>query len=153
MRPWDPDLKKIIQKEQPFILIIGLSVQRNWWFATNEGIEDYNEIITMFSNFSNIYISGNPVSENEIESTDKPKWSKVEECTDNSVEDSKFDQEFVHLDGTDISNITEDLQKLVVPCFCFYNKPLKADELEPRAKMYEVLKVIKNVGLECQVRN
>ena len=106
----------------------------------------------MFSNFNNIYIYGNPVSENEIESTDKPKWSKVEKCTDNSVEDSKFDQDFVPLNRTDISNITEDLQKLVVPCFCFYNKQLKADELEPRAEMYEVLKVIKNVGLECQVR-
>ena len=29
---------------------------------------------------------------------------------------------------------------------------MEADELEPRAEVYEVLKVIKNVGLECQVR-
>ena len=29
---------------------------------------------------------------------------------------------------------------------------MKADELEPRAAMYEVLKVIKNMGLECQVK-
>ena len=105
------------------------------------------------SNFNNIYIYGNPVSENDIESTDKPKlWSRVEECSDDSVEESKFDQEFVHLDGTNICNITEDLQKLVVPCFCFYNKPMETDKLEPRAEVYEVLKVIKNVSLECQVR-
>ena len=123
-------------------------MQENWWFASNEGEEDYKAIKTMFSNFNKIYIYRNPVSENEIESTDKPNlWSKVEECIDDSGEECKFEQEFVPLDGTDISNITEDLQKLVVPCFCFYNKPLKADELEPRAAMYEVLKVIKNVGL------
>ena len=35
---------------------------------------------------------------------------------------------------------------------CFYNKPLKADKLQPRAEYYEIVKVIKNVGLECQVR-
>ena len=110
-------------------------MQGNWWFASNEGNEDYNAIKTMFSNFNNIYIYGNPVSENEIESTDKPKlWIKVEECTDDSVEESKFDQEFVPLDGTDISNITEDLQNLVVPCYCFYNKPMEADKLYPEQK-------------------
>ena len=151
-REWDPDLKKYVEKEKPFIRIIGLSVQGNWWFPTNEGEEDYKEIDTMFSNFNFIYVYGNPLLEDEIESTDKPKWSEVDECTDNSIEDSKFEHEFVHLDGTDISNITEDLQKLVKPCYCFYNKPLKADKLQPRAEMYEVVKVIKNVGLECQVR-
>ena len=56
------------------------------------------------------------------------------------------------LDGTDISNITEDLQKLVVPCYCFYDKSMEANELEFRAEVYEVLKAIKNVGLEFQVR-
>ena len=106
----------------------------------------------MFSNFNFIYIYGNPLLEDEIESTDKPKWSKVDECTDNSIEDSKIVQEFVDLDGTDVSNIPEDLQKLVKPCYCFYNKPLKADKLQPRAEFYEIVKVIKNVGLECQVR-
>ena len=98
----DTDLKKFVRKEQNFIRIIGLSVQGNWWFATNEGEEDYKEIDTMFSNFNFIYIYGNPLLEDEIESTDKPKWSEVEECTDNSVEDSKFEQGFVPLDGTDI---------------------------------------------------
>ena len=29
---------------------------------------------------------------------------------------------------------------------------MKADALEPRAEKYEVLKLIKNVGLDCQVR-
>ena len=76
MPQWDPDFEKFVRKEQNFIRIIGLSVQGNWWFATNEGKEDYNGIITMFSNFNNIYIYGNPVSEDEIESTDKPKWSE-----------------------------------------------------------------------------
>ena len=108
-----------------------------------------------FFNFHKIYIYGNPVTENEIESTDKSiLWSDIEEWIEdaNFLEESKFEQEIVPLDGTDISNITEDLQKLVVPCYCFYNKPMEADELEPRAEKYEVLKVIKNVGLECQVR-
>ena len=56
------------------------------------------------------------------------------------------------MDGTDTSNISEHLQKLVVPCYSFYNKPMKANELEHRAEMYEVLKVIKNVSSECQVK-
>ena len=152
---WDPVLKRVLIKrtdKSNFICIIGLSVQGNWWFATNEGKKDYNAIKTMFSNFNNIYIYGNPVSENEIESTDETKWSEVDECRDDSVEESKFDKDYVPLDGTDIFNITEDLQKLDVPCYCFYNKPMKFDELESRAEKYEVLKVIKNVGLECQVR-
>ena len=41
---------------------------------------------------------------------------------------------------------------MVVPSYCFYNKPMEADKLEPRAEKYEVLKVIKNVGSECQVK-
>ena len=127
-------------------------MQGNWWFATDEREEDYKEISTMFSNFNYICIYGCPLLEDESESADNPKWSEVNECTDNSIEDSKIVQEFVDLDGTDISNITEDLQKLVNPCYFFYNKPLKADKLESRAEKYEVLKVIKNVGLECQVR-
>ena len=116
----DRNLNKFMAKKSNSICIIGLSVQGNWWFATNEGKKDYNAILTMFSNFNNIYIYGNPVSENEIESTDKPKlWSKIEECSDDSVEKRKFDQEYVPLDGTDISNITEDLLNLVVPYYFF----------------------------------
>ena len=39
-----------------------------------------------------------------------------------------------------------------VPCYCFYSKPMEADELQSRAEKYEVLKVVKNVDLECQVK-
>ena len=127
-------------------------MQGNWWFATNEGEEDYKEIYTMFSNFNYICIYGCPLLEDETESADNPKWSEVNECTDNSIEDSKIVQEFVDLDGTDVSNIPEDLQKLVKPCYCFYTKPLKQDKLETRAEFYEIVKVIKNIDLECQVR-
>ena len=35
---WHSDLRKYAHKEQPFICIVGLSVQGNWWFATNEKI-------------------------------------------------------------------------------------------------------------------
>ena len=74
---WVPDLKKCVQKGKPFIRIIGLSVQGNWWFPTNEGEEDYKEIDTMFSNFNFICVYGNPLLEDEIESADNPKWSDV----------------------------------------------------------------------------
>ena len=72
-RQWDPDLKKFVHKEQPFIRIIELSVQGNWWFATNEREEDYKEIYTMFSNFNFICVYGNPLLEDGIESADNPK--------------------------------------------------------------------------------
>ena len=127
-------------------------MQGHWWFARNEGEEEYNEIVTMFSNFNHIYIYGCPLLEDETRSADNPKWSKVNEFTKDSIEDSKIVQEFVDLGGTDVSNIPENLQKLVKPCMCYYEKPLKFDNLEPRAEYYEIVKVIKNVDLECQVR-
>ena len=60
----------------------------------------------MFSNFCNIVIYGNPVSENEIESNDKSMlWSNIEEYSDNTnlSKESKFEQEFVPMAGTDKS--------------------------------------------------
>ena len=106
----------------------------------------------MFSNFNFIGVYGYPVNEDEIESDDNPKWSDVNEIVDNNIEDSKIVQDFVGLEGTDASNIPEDLQKLAKPCYCFYTKPLKQDALEIRAEYYEIVKVIKNRGCECQVR-
>ena len=149
---WHKDLKKYAHKEQPYICIVGLSVQGNWWFATNEREEDFKEIRTMFSNFSFIGVYGYPLLDDGIDSADYPKWSDVNEIADNNIEDSKIDHKFVGLEGTDASNIPEDLQKLVKPCYCYYTKPLEQDDLEPRGEYYEIVKVVKNKGCECQVR-
>ena len=129
--------------------------QKNWWLVSNEGEEDFKKIKSMFSHVLSVYVYGNPVTENEIESTENSsKWSTIPEWIENTnlEEESKFEEEFVPLDGTDILNIPENLKKLKVPCYCFYNKPMEADELQSRAEKYEVLKVVKNVDLECQVK-
>ena len=66
--------RDLIQKQYTdmhgLIHIITLSVQVNWWFPSNQGKEDIKSIKTMFSNFCNIAIYGNPVSENKTESND-----------------------------------------------------------------------------------
>ena len=106
----------------------------------------------MFSNFNFIGVYGYPLLEDGIDSADYPKWSDVNEIADNNIEDSKIDHKFVGLEGTDASNIPEDLQKLAKPCYCYYTKPLEQDDLEPRGEYYEIEKVVKNKGCECQVR-
>ena len=154
---------------------------KNWWFVSNDAQKDIEKIRKFLSSDRKIYIYGNPVTETVLESCSIiPECiddSNVEEvsksnadmedadvCTEldlaedqvddniNFEEEFKFKEEFVPLEGTDILNIPENLQKLTMPCYCFYNKPLEADKLQSRAETYKILKVVKNVDLACQVK-
>ena len=154
---------------------------KNWWFVSNDAQKDIEKIRKFLSSDRKIYIYGNPVKETVLESCSIiPECiddSNVEEvsksnadmedadvCTEldlaedqvddniNFEEEFKFKEEFVPLEGTDILNIPENLQKLTMPCYCFYNKPLEADKLQSRAEMYKILKVVKNVDSACQVK-
>ena len=136
-------IKDLNNDTQGFIHIIGMSLlwgeQKNWWFVSNEGEEDFNKIKSMFSHVLSVYVYGNPATENEIESTESSStWSTIPEWIEdtNLEEESKFEEEFVPLDGTDILNIPENQKKIKVPCYCFYNKPMEADELQSRAEKY-----------------